>query len=161
MAEKKNLLLGKTSRGSSDALGLQRIWNSPHLSFLHGEKTSLQKDMLNRKNSHASDIDVNATAKTSYHALSSSGTEDDSIEVTKSPLMVMQNLLLSGLAGAPALVIAILLNLFFGVSFGQVFFPTSWTFPDGVPRAIGVQVKSCRSFDEISYRKQKLRQICI
>jgi hypothetical protein len=42
--------------------------------------------------------------------------------------------------GAPGLLIAIVLNLFLSMSFGQAFFPTSWAFPPEVPRAIGVQM---------------------
>lgn len=40
----------------------------------------------------------------------------------------------------PGLIIALLLNLFLSISFGQAFFPTEWTFPPEVPRAIGVQM---------------------
>ena len=40
----------------------------------------------------------------------------------------------------PGLLIALLLNLFLSISFGQAFFPTEWEFPEGVPRAVGVQM---------------------
>eukprot|EP01041_Mallomonas_annulata_P003001 gene3001-5879_t len=48
--------------------------------------------------------------------------------------------LLTGLGKFPGLLIATILNLFLSISFGQAFFPSSWTFPDGIPRAIGVQM---------------------
>lgn len=40
----------------------------------------------------------------------------------------------------PGLIIAVVLNLFFSISFGQAFFPESWVFPESLPRAIGVQM---------------------
>jgi hypothetical protein len=142
MAEKQNLLLesvlDKTSAGGTAASsfnleGLQRIWNMPQLSFLHEDKVLLQKNMRERSNSFGREIDL-ATERASYQALSPS--TDNTSEQKAS----IKDLLIRAVNGAPALVIAILLNLFFGVSFGQVFFPTSWNFPDSVPRAIGVQV---------------------
>jgi hypothetical protein len=44
------------------------------------------------------------------------------------------------MVGTPGLIIALVLNLFLSMSFGQAFFPTSWQFPVGIPRAIGVQM---------------------
>lgn len=44
------------------------------------------------------------------------------------------------MVGTPGLIIALVLNLFLSMSFGQAFFPTSWHFPAEVPRAIGVQM---------------------
>jgi hypothetical protein len=52
----------------------------------------------------------------------------------------ISTLLSSCLVGTPGLIIALVLNLFLSMSFGQAFFPTSWNFPAGVPRAIGVQM---------------------
>lgn len=42
--------------------------------------------------------------------------------------------------GTPGLLIALLLNLFLSMSFGQAFFPASWKFPAAVPHSIGVQM---------------------
>jgi hypothetical protein len=142
MAEKQNLLLesvldktsgGGTATSSFNLEGLKRIWNIPHLSFLHEDKVLLQKNMRDRSNSFGREIDV-TTERASYQALS------PSTDITSQQKASIRNILIRAVNGAPALVIAILLNLFFGVSFGQVFFPTSWNFPDSVPRAIGVQV---------------------
>ncbi len=44
------------------------------------------------------------------------------------------------MSGTPGLLIAVTLNLFLSMSFGQAFFPSTWVFPDGVPRALGVQM---------------------
>ena len=87
------------------------------------------------------DLQVDTTTKVSYQAFHS---PIDTPTVTNQRVASssIKNLLQRALAGTPALIIAILLNLFFGVSFGQVFFPTSWNFPDSVPRAIGVQVNN-------------------
>ena len=52
----------------------------------------------------------------------------------------LQSAISSGLMGAPGLIIALVLNLFLSMSFGQAFFPTNWVFPPEVPRAIGVQM---------------------
>ena len=155
MTEKQNLLIESAPNkfslngrrewtGSFGISGLSKMWNSPQLSFLHEDKTTLQKDMLARRNSHTTDVDIIITAKESYQALSpSSETFQQNKPPETSIVSKIKILAARGLAGAPALVIAILLNLFFGVSFGQVFFPTSWIFPDSVPRAIGVQVSYC------------------
>lgn len=51
-----------------------------------------------------------------------------------------QRLFTNCLVGTPGLIIALVLNLFLSMSFGQAFFPTSWNFPPEVPRAIGVQM---------------------
>lgn len=143
MAEKKSLLLesvmdkssaGGTAGSSFNLEGLKRIWNIPQLSFLHEDKVLLQKNMRARSNSFGREIDNSTTDRASYQALSPS--TDNTTQQKES----IKHLLIRAVNGAPALVIAILLNLFFGVSFGQVFFPTSWNFPDSVPRAIGVQV---------------------
>ena len=48
--------------------------------------------------------------------------------------------LMSCVNHTPGLVIAVILNLFLSMSFGQAFFPSEWTFPNDVPRAIGVQM---------------------
>jgi len=54
------------------------------------------------------------------------------------------DLVQSGLAacavGTPGLLIALVLNLFLSMSFGQAFFLMCWIFPAEVPRAIGVQM---------------------
>lgn len=42
--------------------------------------------------------------------------------------------------GTPGLLIAVVLNLFLSMSFGQAFFPSSWIFPSAIPRSIGVQM---------------------
>ena len=42
--------------------------------------------------------------------------------------------------GAPGVVIAVVLNLFMSMSFGQAFFPSDFSFPTDVPRSIGVQM---------------------
>eukprot|EP01041_Mallomonas_annulata_P006494 gene6494-13106_t len=42
--------------------------------------------------------------------------------------------------GIPGLLIVLILNLFLSVSIGQAFFPSDWTFPENVPRAMGVQM---------------------
>ena len=77
---------------------------------------------------------------TSYKSCEVEGAEAAAVQVDKSLAMVVKDTALAALAGFPGLVIAVLMNLFFGVSFGQAFFPTSWEFPPEVPRAIGVQV---------------------
>lgn len=143
MAEKQNLLLesvldkksaGGSAAGPFNLEGLQRIWNIPQLSFLHEDKVLLQKNILERSNSFGREIDNIVTERASYQTLSPS-TDETSRQKQSVKLLLMR-----AVNGAPALIIAILLNLFFGVSFGQAFFPTSWNFPDSVPRAIGVQV---------------------
>lgn len=152
MTEKRSLLLDsvldKTSAGGNPSSsfnleGLRRIWNIPQVSFLHEDKLLLQKNMRERSNSVGREIDIIANGRASYQALSP---PSDQISEKKQSIKI---LLTRAVNGAPALVIAILLNLFFGVSFGQVFFPTSWNFPDSVPRAIGVQV-FLRHFDASS-----------
>lgn len=40
----------------------------------------------------------------------------------------------------PGLMIAVILNLFLSISFGNAFFPSYWDFPSVVPRSIGVQM---------------------
>ena len=145
MTEKQNLLIESSPNkfsleGSREWTGifgipwLHSMWNSSQFPFLHTEK----RDVLASK----TDVDLTTTSRESYHALSPSS---ETTQLNAIPAISILNrgkmLAIRGLAGAPALIIAVLLNLFFGVSFGQVFFPTSWTFPDSVPRAIGVQVK--------------------
>lgn len=67
--------------------------------------------------------------------------ENKQVKVTdEEKKQTLQHALNSGIAGTPGLLIALVLNLFLSMSFGQAFFPTSWTFPDSVPRAIGVQM---------------------
>jgi hypothetical protein len=144
MTEKQNLLSDSPpNKFSSEA----RAWVSsfglrvpfPKLSFLHEDKAMLQKDMLKRRISQNEKIDEKSeTPRASYQAL------PERERIPSSNLTFIKDLAVKALAGAPALVIAVLLNLFFGVSFGQAFFPTSWVFPPGVPRAIGVQVISTR-----------------
>lgn len=46
----------------------------------------------------------------------------------------------STLVGAPGVIIAVVLNLFMSMSFGQAFFPSDFNFPSEVPRSIGVQM---------------------
>jgi SulP family sulfate permease len=43
-------------------------------------------------------------------------------------------------SSTPGLIIAMALNLFMSMSFGQAFFPTEWVFPAGISSAIGVQM---------------------
>lgn len=112
------------------------------LNFLHEDKKKLQSDMFSRN--HSMSIDQDSMHK-SYQALNSSVSDNETAFVRNYSDMDNIKLFLSVcLKRAPALVIAVLLNLFFGVSFGQAFFPTSWDFPDGVPRVIGVQVPTYR-----------------
>ena len=148
MTEKQNLLIESSPNkfsleGSREWTGtfgipwLHSMWNSSQFPYLHTEKRTVPRDVLASK----TDVDLTATSRESYHALSpSSETTQLNAIPAISTLDWGKMLAIRGLAGAPALIIAVLLNLFFGVSFGQVFFPTSWTFPDSVPRAIGVQV---------------------
>ena len=148
MTEKQNLLIESSPNkfsleGSREWTGsfgipwLRRMWNSPQHSFLDAEKEKFQKDTVARK----TDVDLTASSRESYHALSPSPETTQLNAIPATSLLDRGKIIAArSLAGAPALVIAVLLNLFFGVSFGQVFFPTSWTFPDSVPRAIGVQV---------------------
>ena len=44
------------------------------------------------------------------------------------------------MSGIPGLIIAVILNSFTSLSFGPVFFPASFVFPDAIPRSIGVQM---------------------
>lgn len=53
---------------------------------------------------------------------------------------MLQDSIAACAVGTPGLLIALVLNLFLSMSFGQAFFPTSWVFPPEVPRAIGVQM---------------------
>lgn len=44
------------------------------------------------------------------------------------------------ISALPGLLIAIILNMFLSVSFGQALFPSSMIMPSGVPRSLGIQV---------------------
>jgi SulP family sulfate permease len=73
--------------------------------------------------------------------------ESDNTQVDVEPYSTSDGLIdkMRGVAshcmvGTPGLIIALVLNLFLSMSFGQAFFPTSWQFPVGIPRAIGVQM---------------------
>ena len=148
MTEKQNLLLesGPSMFSNTECAGLfgipglKHFWKSRQLSFLNADKDILQRGVLSRKNSETNDTE-NTITRDSYQALSPSA-ESSATHGLRSNGAFLQTQLARACAGAPALIIAILLNLFFGVSFGQVFFPTSWIFPESVPRAIGVQVRS-------------------
>jgi sulfate permease, SulP family len=64
----------------------------------------------------------------------------DSDEETGSDHSVVLDFIGTSIGGIPGLVIAITLNLFLSISFGQAFFPASWTFPSEVSRAVGIQM---------------------
>ena len=137
LLESNKLLSNNEMESSSSTSGLEQMWKMPNI-FFQREAGSVEST-ANKKNSGRRDLNIETTTKVSYQAFNHP--EDNQIFTNQRvPSSSIKNLLQRGLAGTPALVIAILLNLFFGVSFGQVFFPTSWIFPDSVPRAIGVQV---------------------
>lgn len=146
MAEKQNLLQESNKQSSNNGTGstfsrpgLDNMWKLPDVLFQRQDESV---ESNGRKKFNGSrDLSCDTTTKVSYQAFNSP--VDNPIVMNQSvPSSSIKNLLQRGLAGTPALIIAILLNLFFGVSFGQVFFPTSWNFPDTVPRAIGVQVNT-------------------
>ena len=146
MAEKQNLLQESNKLSSNNGAG--STFNRPGLDYMcklpdvlfQRQDESVENNGRKKFNS-SRDLSCDTTTKVSYQAFNSP--VDNPIVMNQSvPSSSIKNLLQRGLAGTPALIIAILLNLFFGVSFGQVFFPTSWNFPDTVPRAIGVQVNT-------------------
>lgn len=59
---------------------------------------------------------------------------------TEPPLIIKENILTTCLNRFPGLIIVVILNLFFSISFGNAFFPSTWEFPPEVPRSIGIQM---------------------
>ena len=143
MTERQTLLLGsKKSLSDNETFtttGFEKMLKLPNLLFQRQAENIGNIGSNNPSGNR--DLHVDTTTKVSYQAFNS---PIDTPTVTNQRVASssIKNLLQRALAGTPALIIAILLNLFFGVSFGQVFFPTSWNFPDSVPRAIGVQVNN-------------------
>jgi hypothetical protein len=153
MIERRKLLEPPVSGASTPTISMNRNNGSASPMLFGGTPTGFRRssasssktaldEILERNEGNVLSRPLKSFIPKSYEAVevsdrtvsSSSGASAKGKDLTLSD--IFHDLLLH----IPGLLIGVILNLFFSISFGQAFFPTSWIFPASVPRTIGVQV---------------------
>lgn len=120
--------------------GLRKMWATKSFASIQSA-ADINSGEHRTVNFHLPPMDIDVSSKVflgSYNQPNALSEDQEATRVSQSIFRTcsIQNCI----SGTPGLIIAVTLNLFLSMSFGQAFFPSSWDFPSDVPRAIGVQM---------------------